>query len=58
MNKKKIIGILLVCIFILVCAGCQKQNVVKEGISTSKVEAVMQEEVFQTKSDRNKTDND
>lgn len=30
MNKKKIIGILLVCIFILVCAGCQKQNVVKE----------------------------
>ena len=44
MNKKKIIGILLVCIFILVCVGCQKQDVVNEGISTSKVEAVMQEE--------------
>ena len=44
MNKKKIIGILLVCIFILVCVGCQKQDVVNEGISTSKEEAVMQEE--------------
>lgn len=44
MNKKKIIGILLVCILILVCAACQKDDI-NEEISTSKVDAVMHEEV-------------
>ena len=44
MNKKKIIGILLVCILILVCAACQKDDM-NEEISTSKVDAVMHEEV-------------
>lgn len=44
MNKRKIIGILLVCILILFCTACQKDDM-NEEIATSKVEAGMYKEV-------------